>query len=177
MRKIFEYLRLILFMAGVLVGIQIPSFVDQYGKSLESHFLESQTNLEEFQDDANKYFDGNFEKLIEHYQNNEDPVFSAGGNSISTLYERKEMLGNALGLFGETVYSPYIQVIFNPIPEIKEEVWKNYTYSVMLNSSAIILGLVLGFLLAAISELLVFLAITIGRLLNNQLQPMHKARS
>ena len=49
MRKILDYLRLLLFTGGVLIGVQVPGFIDQYGKSLEAHLLESSQSLKEFQ--------------------------------------------------------------------------------------------------------------------------------
>ncbi len=170
MNKIFEYLRLILFIGGVLVGIQVPGFVDQYGKSLESHFRESVTSLEGFKSDANKYFSGDLDKLIDHYQSDQDPVFSDGGDSIKDIYNRNIMLGKAIEEFNENAYSPYIHVILNPIPEIKTEVWKSYTYNIMLDMPAIIWGLLAGFVLTAISEFTIFLLVSIGRLLFNKLQ-------
>ncbi len=176
MRKILEYLRLILFIGGVLVGIQVPGFVDQYGKSLESHFRESVTSLEGFKDDANKYFNGDLDKLIDHYQGDQDPVFNDGGDSINDIYNRNIMLGKAIEEFNENAYSSYIHVILNPIPEIKNEVWKSYTYNIMLDMPAIIWGLLAGFMLTAIPEFTLFLLISLGRLLKNQLRPTQKAR-
>jgi hypothetical protein len=176
MRKILEYLRLILFMGGVLVGIQMPGFVDQYGKSLESHFRESVTSLEGFQDDANKYFSGDLDKLIEHYQSDHDPVFKDGGNSINDIYNRNILLGKAIEEFNENACSSYLHVILNPIPEIKNEVWESYTYNIMLDMPAIIWGLIAGFMLTAITEFTIFLLISLGRFLKNQLRSTQKAR-
>jgi hypothetical protein len=174
MKRIFEYLRLILFIGGVLVGIQVPGFVDQYGKSLESHFRESVTSLEGFKADANKYFGGDFDKLIDHYQSDRDPVFNDGGKSINDIYNRNIVLGKAIEEFNENAYSSYLHVILNPIQEIKREVWESYTYSIMLDMPAIIWGLLAGLMLTAIPEFIMFLLISLGRSLKNQLRPTQK---
>ena len=166
MKKIIEYLKLALFMGGVLVGIQIPSFVDYYGKSLVAHLNESNTSLEGFQNDANKYFGADLEKLITHYQKDSDPVFSNGGNNIKTIYDRNQALSIGLERFNQNEFSPYIEVFLYPIPEIKSEVWKSYTYNIKLDTSAIAFGLVGGLLLTAISEFALFLLMGIGRLFN-----------
>lgn len=62
------------------------------GKSPESHLIESQNALNEFQEDADKYFNGSLKKLITHYEKNDDQVFNAGGNSIQSLHDRNLLL-------------------------------------------------------------------------------------
>ena len=170
MRKIIEYLRLIFFVGGVLVGVQIPNFVDQYGKTLESHFLESQKNLGEFQADANKYFDGNLDKLIEHYGSIQDPIVNDGGKSITAIYKRNITFADALARFTQSIYSPYIQALITPITEIKKEVWKNYTYSINLTTAAILWGLVSGLFLSALIEFTMFLLFHTHKAFNKQSQ-------
>ncbi len=41
-----SYLRLLLFAFGLLVGVQIPAFMDVYTQRLEAHRLESAHSLE-----------------------------------------------------------------------------------------------------------------------------------
>jgi len=153
MRKILDYLRLILFTSGVLIGVQVPGFIDQYGKSLEAHLLESSISLTEFQQDAERYFEGSLDKLIAHYQNNADPVIKAGGDSIATIYNRNLRLAQAWVAFTTDTYSAYTHVILKPVVDIKNEVWHNYTYSIVLKPSAIISGLTCGFALSLLIEL------------------------
>jgi len=153
MHKIVDYLRLILFAGGVLLGVQVPELVDQYGKSLRAHLLESSLSLKEFEGDAQRYFNGDLDKLIAHYQNNADPVIKDGGASISTIYSRNLLLNQAWAAFSESTYSAYSQVFFTPLTDIKTEVWSNYNYSIVLSPSAIISGLSCGFLLALLVEL------------------------
>ena len=153
MRRIVDYLRLILFTSGVLLGVQAPGFIDQYGKSLQAHLLESSLSLEEFEKDAQRYFDGSLDKLIAHYQNNPDPVIMDGGASISVIYSRNLSLGRAWTAFSKNTYSAYSHVLLEPLIDIKNEVWSNYTYSIVLNQPAIISGLCCGFLLALLIEL------------------------
>ena len=153
MNKILEYIRLIIIVAGVLIGIQAPGFVDQYGKALQAHYTESQNSLQEFQDDADKFFGGSLHKLVEHYRNDPDPVFLEGGVSIATLLARNETLENAYNLFHEHPYSAYTQVLLYPVTDIREEVIASYTYTVVLNRSAVFIGLLSGFFVALTLEL------------------------
>lgn len=153
MRKILDYLRLLLFTSGVLIGVQMPGFIDQYGKSLEAHLLESSISLNEFQEDAERYFNGSLDKLIAHYQNNKDPVIKDGGDSIAAIYNRNQTLTQAWKSFTASTYSAYTHVILKPLLDIKYEVWSNYTYNIILNPSAIISGLTCGFILSLLIEL------------------------
>ena len=168
MKKILEYLRLIVFVTGVLVGIQAPSFVDQYSKSLQAHYLESQTSLKVFKDDADKFFGGNLEQLVEHYRKNQDPVVIEGGLSITALVGRNEKLGEAYNLFHQNVFSPYLQVLFHPIPEIKSEVINSYTYTIVLDGTAILAGIVVGFITALVVELIVGFLVLFLRLFSGK---------
>ena len=79
-------------MLGVPAGVQVPHFVDQYGKALQSHYLKIQQNLAQFQQEADKYFDGDPEKLIGEYKASDDHVFKEGGDSIDTIYQRYQQL-------------------------------------------------------------------------------------
>ena len=174
MRKIVDYLRLILFTSGVLFGVQVPGFIDQYGKILEAHLLESSLSLAEFQKDAQRYFDGNLDKLIAHYQNNPDPVIKDGGASINAIYSRNLKLTQAWTAFSKNTYSAYSHVLLEPLIDIKNEVWSNYTYSIVLNQSAIISGLFCGFLLALLIELS---GLLISNLLRQLFRPLGKTPS
>lgn len=162
MNVVFSYVRLIVFLGCALAGIQVPGFVDQYGKNLEAHFRESQLALREFQADADKFFEGNLEHLIAHYKASDDAVFHDGGRSIETIYARNVMLKANLAAFQSGFLSAYQQALFAPVPDVGEEVRSNYTYTVQLNPMAIGFGLVAGFFIALGVELLLRLLCFVG---------------
>jgi len=153
MRKILDYLRLLVFAGSVLVGLQVPGFIDQYGNSLEAHLAESSLGLDEFQQDAERYFDGSLDQLIAHYKNSPDPVIRDGGLSLSAIYSRNLILTRAWMAFNTSTYSAYTHVIFAPLNTIKNKVWSNYTYSILLDQSAIISGLSCGLALSLLLDL------------------------
>jgi len=148
MKKIFEYLRLTLFVGGVLIGIQLPSYVDQYGKRLDAHWQESEVSVKEFKNDADKYFSGDIKALIDHYQKNSDQVINNGGRNIATLQDRNQLLTDARQRFFENQFSPYIQTIIQPVPDVRQETWESYSFTIVLNLFAITCGLISGFLIA-----------------------------
>jgi hypothetical protein len=151
----FAYIRLILFIGGVLLGIQIPGFVDQYGKRLEAHYLESMNSLRQFKVDAQKYFDGDMQKLIDHYRENGDPVFQDGGDSIQSIYDRHLLLENAVKTFKKDLWHAYYQALLKPVGDIQNEALASYSYSVKLDLGAIVFGLTCGLILALFGEVVV----------------------
>ncbi|MDV6314857.1 DUF2937 family protein [Idiomarina sp. HP20-50] len=154
-----SYLRIILLITGVLAGIQLPGFVDQYGKSLQAHLIESERSLDEFRDEAERFFDGSIEELIAHYQASDDKVFQEGGQSISVIYQRNQRLNQAYQDFSKNAWSAYQQAFFTPVDDIQREVRASFSYTVKLNPGAILFGLVSGLLLAILGELIVRLLV------------------
>ena len=153
MNKLMEYCRLVLFVFGVLVGIQLPSFVGQYGQSLQARLLESNSSVAVFQDDADRYFGGDMNKLIDHYAKKKDPVINSGGESISALMSRNRYLEVALRDFNQSIYSQYLHVFVRPIIEVRDNVWQHYSFSVVLNMTAILFGLAAGLLGSIVLDL------------------------
>ena len=171
MKVILSYLRLILFIGGVLAGIQLPSFVDQYGKRLEAHYLESMNGLRQFQVDARKYFDGDMQKLIAHYREHGDPVFQDGGNSIQSIYDRHLLLETAVAAFNKDLWHAYYQAFVAPVADIQGEVLASFSYSVKLDPGAILFGLSFGFVIALFGEVIVRGVISVSVLLCMKLRP------
>lgn len=152
--RIFDYIRLALFLTGVLAGVQIPAFVDQYKKSVNAHLIEARKSLGQFQADADKHFGGSIEKLIKHYLEKNDPVVKDGGKSITTIYMRVEELKIHQQTLADAVLDGAFYVIFSSDNEIAEEVWKKYTFTVPLTGYAIGWGVCAGILLAMLGDLI-----------------------
>jgi hypothetical protein len=158
MRTILEYLRLALFVGGALIGHR-----------LESHLLESKTSLESFQLDADKYFDGDIENLIQHYANNADPVINDGGESIASLNSRSQFLQRSWGEFNAGFQQRYWHAFVSPVNTIRAETWAGFDFALRLDVSAIIWALSLGFILSALIELLLQLTAIVIRSIKRSL--------
>lgn len=157
MKFLYNYLKMALITACTLLGIQVPGFVDDYGKHLNARLIESNQSVAEFQDDADKFFGGDLNKLVSHYKKSNDDVFTEGGNSIEAVVTRNTLLKNAWGKFKSSMFGAYSQTITNPVPEVRQEVWENYSFNVLFTKSTIIIGVVIGFLCLLLFELSVFL--------------------
>ncbi|MCE9680161.1 DUF2937 family protein [Shewanella sp. AS1] len=154
MKPIMDYLRLLLFICGVLIGIQVPAFVEQYGQSLAAHTSEAKMALAQFQRDADRFFDGDLAALIAHYRQNPDSVINAGAQSIESLHERYQLLDDALQRFNQSSYSGFQQLAFAPLEDVRSEVWQHFSHNIMLDGRAIAIGLILGLLISIFCELL-----------------------
>ena len=156
MRTLLEYIRLTLFVGGAFIGVQIPSFVDQYGLRLESHLSESKTSIKEFQNDADTYFGGNIETLIRHYASNADPVINDGGESIASLHSRAQFLKKSWANFNAGFQQRYWHAFATPVKTIRAETWNGYDFSVKLNIAGISWALGLGLVLSMLIEFVFF---------------------
>lgn len=152
MKMIMDYLRLVLFLGAALVGVQVPSFVDLYGLQLNSRLQESNLNLNGFQNDADRYFDGDLDKLVLYYQTKTDPIIVDGGNNIQVLLSRNSVLKRAFSEFNKNFYSRYLHTFYSPVNDIQQYAWSSYDYAIKLNTTGIGWALALGFLFSALIE-------------------------
>ena len=63
-----SYLRLTLFTFGLLVGIQVPGFIEAYAQHVEARRLEAEQGLRGFQETARRFFNGDLDALVRHYR-------------------------------------------------------------------------------------------------------------
>lgn len=164
-RFISTYFKIALMVACTLVGIQVPGFVDQYGKHLHARLLESNRALTEFQDDADKYFGGDLNKLIAHYKQSGDNIVIEGGNSIEAIATRNQALQHANTRFNQSVLNRYTHALFAPIKEIQREVWTRYSFNVLLSKSTLVVGVLIGLSCLLFFECVLWLGKKIGRMI------------
>jgi hypothetical protein len=147
-----NYLRLVVFALGLLVGVQVPGFVDQYAKRVSAHHAEIVRNFAGFQDAANRYFGGSVEALIAHHAASPDAVFKDEARTIRTMYERLTALSAERNAMRGPLLGQIVHVALQPNREILEETRSEYTYTVPLNAAAIVSGVAIGTLLALLTE-------------------------
>jgi uncharacterized membrane-anchored protein YhcB (DUF1043 family) len=151
---IANYVRLVVFALGLLVGIQVPGFVDQYAKRVSAHQIEVARNFRGFQETADRYFSGNVEALIAHHIASTDPPFKDEARSIRETYQRLTVLTAELAALRGPLIQQIVHVLLRPNKEILDETWSEYTYTVPLNAAAVVCGVSIGALLAMLVEAL-----------------------
>lgn len=156
---LYRYFSILLACTLVVVGLQIPAFIDQYQHRLSAHLNEVATNLAGFQRIADEHHRGSLPALIEMHRQSAEPTFSSEAAVIEEMYDRFVRFSTALARLEASLAGRIYQVAINPDREIFEETASNYTYTVTLNTdSAICAGVLLlsGILL---SDLLRFLCL------------------
>jgi hypothetical protein len=138
----FLYRYLLIFAAclALLMGIQIPSFVDQYEKRLDAHFQEVQADLKGYQDIANRDFGGSMEALIRRHKESTDMVFRDEAGPIETIYLRflhfkDQREGLATQLPGKVLF-----IARYGDHDLLRETYASYSYTIPLDSTAIYAG-------------------------------------
>ena len=150
------YLRLVLFGVGLLAGVQVPGFVDQYAQRVSAHYIEVTKNFAGFQRTADQYFAGSIDALIAHHEASTDSVFKDEAKPIRALYARLQSLTAEIQAMNRPMLSRIMHVALQPDKEILNETMAAYSYTVPLNQEAILCGVTAGLLLAlAIESLLI----------------------
>lgn len=147
-----SYLRLVLFTAGLLIGVQIPGFISDYSKRVEAHLMEAQQNLRGYNDTAQRFFNGDVQALIQHYRSSDDPVFRTDANNISNLLTRNQVLDREFMALQGPWYLRAWHVLTAADPDIRKETWNGYTWQVLLSPEVIGWGLVCALLFSMVIE-------------------------
>ncbi|MCF8973684.1 DUF2937 family protein, partial [Pseudomonas edaphica] len=133
---LLSYLRLVLFAIGLLVGVQVPGFINDYAKRVEAHLIEAQTGLRGFDATAQQFFNGDLQALVAHYRASDDPVFRSDANSLGTLLDRQVALDKQFQAMQGPWYIRVLQVAVAADPDIRLETWNGYSYQILLTPEA-----------------------------------------
>ena len=151
------YSRLTVFAVGILLGIQVPSFVEQYNQRIDAHFREVSTNISGFQDTADRLFDGDLEALIAYYAKSNDAVFESDAGSIRLIVSRYNRLLVERSALDNNTFAVAVHVMFGADQEFYQEAMRQYSYTVPLNSIAIQWGLAVAIFITLILDLTIFI--------------------
>ena len=175
LKKLLQsYSRLFIFAAGLLLGIQVPSFVDQYQKRVDAHFLEVSANISGFQNTANLLFDGDIDALIAYYESSSDAVFQSDANSIRLIVNRFNRISAEQAAMQNNIVAVAAHVMFAADQEFFDEAVEQYSYTVPLNSIAIQWGLALAIFITLTIDLVLFACVKCLGMVGRR-RPRHSA--
>jgi len=155
---LYRYLFVIAACISLLIGLQIPNFVDQYQKRVDAHLREVTINLQPFQDIAIKYFGGDLNKLIELHRNSGEKPFQEEGAAIQKMVERKLRFEADLAALQTSLPLKAWHVLLHGDNEMVDETLGQYTYNVPLNQDALFFGAGVALAILLLLELLLALA-------------------
>ncbi len=154
-----SYLRLALFALGLLLGVQVPGFIDDYAKRVEAHRLESEQSLSGFRDTAQRFFDGDLQRLVGHYRNSRDPVMQSDARSVGLLVERSALLEQESLAMQGPWYRQIWHLATAADAQLLAETRAAYRYQVLLAPEAIAWGIACALFLAWVVESIVLLLV------------------
>lgn len=141
-------LRLLVFAIGLLLGIQMPGFFQDYYKRVDAHRLEAELGIQGFRKTAQGFFDGDLDALVAHYRNSPDPVFQKDADNVAQLVQRSRHLeAEWLALQGPWYQSAW-HMLAHADRALLRETLDAYDYQIVLKPVAVLWALACGFLLA-----------------------------
>lgn len=154
---LYRYLMIVVACIALLLGLQVPNFVDQYQKRVDAHLREVMVNLQPFQDIAAKYFGGDLNKLIELHRNSSEKPFQEEGAAIDKMVQRKSRFEADLAALQTSLPQKAWHVLRHGDPEIVNEALGQYSYAVPLNQDALLFGAGVALVILLSVELLLAL--------------------
>jgi len=147
-----HYITMIVFAIGLLVGIQLPNFVDQYEKRVDAHFVEANEDLSGFQKIADLFHHGDIEELIDKHEQSRDPTFRAEALPIKNIYQRKIRFEREIKALHTSFVGKVAHILTAGDMTIINETYNNYSANLPLNTNAIASGLALAVMICLIFE-------------------------
>lgn len=153
---ISAYGRLLIFAVGLLMGIQVPAFIDQYAKRVDAHYREASVSISGFQATANQLFGGDLQALVAYYRNSPDPVFRRDAGSVQNVVDRYNRLQAEWEALNNNPVAVALHVLLAGDREFLDEAVEQYSYTVPLDWLAVQWGLSLAILLTLSIDLSLF---------------------
>lgn len=154
---IYRYLMIVVACIALLLGMQVPSFIDQYQKRVDAHLREVTLNLQPFQDIAKQYFSGDFDKLIALHRNSTEKPFQDEGVAIEKMVQRKLRFEADVAALQTSLPMQALRVLLHGDREMIDEVLGQFSYTVPLNQDALLFGAGVSVAILLMVELLLAL--------------------
>jgi hypothetical protein len=168
---LYRYLMIIVACISLLVGLQVPNFVDQYQKRVDAHLREVNINLQPYQEIADKYFNGDLNKLIALHRNSEVKPFQEEGLAIAKMVVRKLRFEADMAALQTSLPLKALHVLLHGDKEMRDEAMGQYSYAVPLNQDALVFGACAALAVLLLVELLLALARLAFRKLSRSSSP------
>lgn len=143
-------LALVLFTVGLLAGLQLPGFVQQYEQRVSARLAEAELSLRGFQAVADQFHDGKLSALIEHHRRSRDASFRAEADVIYAQWKRVASLRTEQAALTAPLPKRLWHVLWNSNREILSTTAQGYSNVVPINTGAVVSGVVGGLLLLLI---------------------------
>ncbi len=145
------------FALTLLVGLQLPNFLQQYEQRLDAHYIEAEMHLQQYQALADRHFAGDLQALIIKHKSSELALF----NQEALLIEKLQRRFHYLQAKKQALQSPLMARLYFLLGEINRPLWletqANYNAELRLNKNSIQVGLLSALVVTLFLECLFFL--------------------
>jgi hypothetical protein len=130
----------LVFALGLLAGLQVPGFVDQYGKRIDAHAIEAREQFKGFQLIADAQFSGDVEEMIAKHEASSDETFHAEAKPIKNGYERIVRFEREASLLIGDLAQRLKHIVLAGDRETILETVKNFTAVIVLDPQSLLCG-------------------------------------
>lgn len=151
---LYRYLLILIACSAILIGMQVPSFVDQYAQRLDAHLIEVTENLRGFQEIADRHHGGSLEALVREHEGSTSVTFREEAVPLRAMYLRRQTFLSEQRRLDAHLARQAVHVFFNGHPELIRETQAQYAYTVPLTERALVAGGVFAAGVLLLTELL-----------------------
>lgn len=148
-----HYLTLVLFAAGLLLGLQAPNFVDQYETKIDEHLADSRAQLVGYFRTADHFGEGDIQGSMPQQTRSGNETEISDRQSIRKRYERLQRLELEKDALRSPLVGKVLHIILFAESVVLGETIREYSASVPLTAPAIFSGLLGGLVVCIIFEL------------------------
>jgi len=158
-----RYCLKLVFALTLLLGLQIPNFLQQYEIRLDGHYIEAKSHLLDYQMIADRHFAGDLQALIKKHQNSDEESFQDQAVVIKNMLNRF----NDLQAQKDRLNAPLVERLLFLVGQLNNplfsETQNSYNAEIVLNKNAISVGLVFALISSLLLELLFFMSALCAR--------------
>ncbi|HEY5715427.1 MAG TPA: DUF2937 family protein [Psychromonas sp.] len=146
----------LVFALTLLLGLQIPNFLQQYETRLDGHYIEAKNQLAAYQKLADRYFAGNIQALITTHKNNDKKLFQDEAFVVENLVNRFNYLQRQKNALNADLTKRLLFLAWQFNSPLFHETRLNYQAEIVLNKNAISVGLLCALISSLLAEFLFF---------------------
>lgn len=153
-----RYCLKLVFALTLLLGLQIPNFLQQYEIRLDGHYIEAKNHLLEYQMIADRHFASDLQALITKHKNSDEKSFQDEAVVIGNLFNRFNYLQAQKNRLNAPLVERLLFLAGQLNTPLFTETQNSYNAEIVLNKNAISVGLVFALLSSLLLELLFFMS-------------------
>lgn len=146
----------IVFACGVILFLQLPTFIDQYTHRLGGFQRAQAEQIDGFRKIASDNFNGNMQALINTFENSDmQSVRDTAQNIRNSLQTREAVEADLSILESGNLTKKIIYLLTNLRYNLAQDTMKNFTPNIPLNLQSLLYGLLGGILFSILFFLLI----------------------